>query len=131
MESAGHAIGAPENKLRAWGILSNKEHPDIAALIRATHALPITNACAKSATSVRRTPCPTGYRAVLDCTLARGAANSLIAWIDCMTKERLAAFTDGVIAIIITIMVLELKAPHDPGWASLASLLPVFLSYVL
>ena len=48
-----------------------------------------------------------------------------------MTKERLAAFTDGVIAIIITIMVLELKAPHDAGWAALASLLPVFLSYVL
>jgi uncharacterized membrane protein len=48
-----------------------------------------------------------------------------------MSKERLAAFSDGVIAILITIMVLELKVPlrADPG--ALAPLLPVFLSYVL
>ena len=46
-------------------------------------------------------------------------------------KERLLAFSDGVIAIIITIMVLELKVPHGAGWATLAKLLPVFLSYVL
>jgi len=46
-------------------------------------------------------------------------------------KDRLLAFSDGVIAIIITIMVLELKVPHGAGWADLAKLLPVFLSYVL
>ncbi len=48
-----------------------------------------------------------------------------------MEKDRLAAFSDGVIAIIITIMVLELKVPHGAGWADLAGVLPVFLSYVL
>ncbi len=48
-----------------------------------------------------------------------------------MHKARLEAFSDGVIAIIITIMVLELKVPHDPEWAALAPLWPVFLSYVL
>ena len=48
-----------------------------------------------------------------------------------MGKNRLEAFSDGVIAIIITIMVLELKVPHDPSWAGLAPLLPVLLSYVL
>ncbi|MEN3376139.1 MAG: potassium channel family protein, partial [Hyphomicrobiales bacterium] len=48
-----------------------------------------------------------------------------------MNKERLAAFSDGVIAIIITIMVLELKVPHGADFAALAALLPVFLSYVL
>jgi uncharacterized membrane protein len=46
-------------------------------------------------------------------------------------KERLTAFSDGVIAIIITIMVLELKVPHGDGWAELAKLVPTFLSYVL
>jgi uncharacterized membrane protein len=48
-----------------------------------------------------------------------------------MNKERLAAFSDGVIAIIITIMVLELKAPHGSGWNDLASLVPDLLSYAL
>ncbi len=48
-----------------------------------------------------------------------------------MEKERLAAFSDGVLAIIITIMVLELKVPHGADWASLAKLTPVFLSYVM
>ena len=48
-----------------------------------------------------------------------------------MEKDRLAAFSDGVIAIIITIMVLELKAPHDASWPALLSLAPVFLSYAL
>jgi len=46
-------------------------------------------------------------------------------------KTRLEAFSDGVIAIIITIMVLEMKVPHDPSLAGLAPLVPVFLSYVL
>ncbi len=46
-------------------------------------------------------------------------------------KGRLEAFSDGVIAIIITIMVLEMKVPHDPTFRGLAGLLPVFLSYVL
>ncbi len=48
-----------------------------------------------------------------------------------MEKDRLLAFSDGVLAIIITIMVLELKVPHSAEWAALAKLLPVFLSYVL
>lgn len=48
-----------------------------------------------------------------------------------MSSTRLEAFSDGVIAIIITIMVLELKAPHGDGIASLLSVWPVFLSYVL
>jgi uncharacterized membrane protein len=48
-----------------------------------------------------------------------------------MGKERLTAFTDGVVAIIITIMVLELKVPHGTALADLVSVLPVFLSYVL
>ena len=46
-------------------------------------------------------------------------------------KTRLEAFSDGVIAIIITIMVLELKVPHGDNFDALTSLLPVFLSYVL
>jgi uncharacterized membrane protein len=46
-------------------------------------------------------------------------------------KNRLEAFSDGVIAIIITIMVLELKVPHGESIQSLMPLLPVFLSYVL
>jgi uncharacterized membrane protein len=48
-----------------------------------------------------------------------------------MTKNRLEAFSDGVIAILITIMVLELKVPHGTGWAALEPLLPIFLTYVL
>lgn len=48
-----------------------------------------------------------------------------------MDTARLAAFTDGVVAIIITIMVLELKVPHGLDWEALRPLLPVFLSYVL
>jgi uncharacterized membrane protein len=48
-----------------------------------------------------------------------------------MGKSRIEAFSDGVIAIIITIMVLELKVPHGTDWASLRPLLPVFASYVL
>lgn len=48
-----------------------------------------------------------------------------------MNKNRLEAFSDGVIAIIITIMVLELKVPHTADWAALRPIIPVFLSYVL
>ena len=52
-----------------------------------------------------------------------------------MTKGRLEAFSDGVLAIIITIMVLEMKVPHagasGPSFADLQQVLPVFLSYVL
>jgi uncharacterized membrane protein len=48
-----------------------------------------------------------------------------------MTPRRLEAFSDGVFAIIITIMVLELRAPHDTTLAGLVPLVPVFLSYVL
>ena len=48
-----------------------------------------------------------------------------------MEKDRLLAMTDGVIAIIITIMVLELKAPHDASFEALRESWPVFLAYVL
>jgi uncharacterized membrane protein len=48
-----------------------------------------------------------------------------------MGKSRLEAFSDGVIAIIITIMVLELKAPHEASFDALRPLVPVFLSYAL
>ncbi len=50
-----------------------------------------------------------------------------------MSKNRLEAFSDGVMAIIITIMVLEMKVPHEGGadWHALIPILPVFLSYVL
>ena len=48
-----------------------------------------------------------------------------------MGKGRLEAFSDGVIAVIITIMVLELKAPHGPELSELLPQLPVFLVYVL
>ena len=47
-----------------------------------------------------------------------------------MTKTRLEAFSDGVLAIIITIMVLEIKVPHGAEWTSLQPLIPVFISYV-
>ena len=48
-----------------------------------------------------------------------------------MPKSRLEAFSDGVIAVVITIMVLEMKVPHGTDLASLAPLWPVFLAYVL
>ena len=48
-----------------------------------------------------------------------------------MERDRLTAFTDGVLAIIVTIMVLELKPPEGAGLAGLARLWPVFMSYVL
>jgi uncharacterized membrane protein len=48
-----------------------------------------------------------------------------------MGKDRLTAFSDGVIAIIITIMVLELKVPHGAEWTALIGVAPHFLSYVL
>ena len=48
-----------------------------------------------------------------------------------MNKNRLEAFSDGVIAIIITIMVLELKIPHGDNWQSLQNLLPKLISYII
>lgn len=48
-----------------------------------------------------------------------------------MGKSRLEAFSDGVLAIIITIMVLELKVPHGENLSTLEPLLPIFLSYIL
>jgi len=48
-----------------------------------------------------------------------------------VNKARLEAFSDGVIAVIITIMVLELKVPHDADPAALVPLIPVFLAYVM
>ena len=48
-----------------------------------------------------------------------------------MNKGRLEAFSDGVIAIIITIMVLEFRVPHGADWSTLRPLMPVFLTYIL
>jgi uncharacterized membrane protein len=48
-----------------------------------------------------------------------------------MSKSRLEAFSDGVIAILITIMVLELKIPHGADWHAFAPLVPVLITYVL
>ncbi len=48
-----------------------------------------------------------------------------------MNKNRLEAFSDGVLAIIITIMVLEFKVPHSPDFETLQAIFPVFISYVL
>ncbi|KQV06771.1 TMEM175 family protein [Leifsonia sp. Root112D2] len=48
-----------------------------------------------------------------------------------MFKNRLEAFSDGVLAIVITIMVLELRTPQEASWAALAQSLPTFLSYLL
>ena len=48
-----------------------------------------------------------------------------------MTKGRMEAFSDGVFAVIITIMVLEMKSPQGTGLAALQPLLPIFLCYVL
>jgi len=48
-----------------------------------------------------------------------------------MTRSRLEAFSDAVIAIIITIMVLELSVPHGTDWEALRGLAPIFLAYVL
>jgi len=47
-----------------------------------------------------------------------------------MNKNRLEAFSDGVLAIIITIMVLEIKVPHGSDWAQLIELIPIFVSYI-
>src|SRR6185503_18847370 len=48
-----------------------------------------------------------------------------------MSKGRLEAFSDGVIAVLITIMVLELKVPHGTGWTTVEPLVPVLMTYVL
>jgi uncharacterized membrane protein len=48
-----------------------------------------------------------------------------------VSKGRVEAFSDGVLAIIITIMVLELQIPEEPTWAALQPLIPKFLSYIL
>ena len=48
-----------------------------------------------------------------------------------MTRARLEAFSDGVIAILITIMVLELKIPHGSTLDALRPILPIFMAYVL
>jgi uncharacterized membrane protein len=48
-----------------------------------------------------------------------------------MEKDRLVAFSDGVLAVVITIMVLELKAPHDASLGALAAVAPTFLAYLI
>ena len=57
--------------------------------------------------------------------------SSLAVWEHPMKKGRLEAFSDGVLAIVVTIMVLELKPPHEPTLSALLTLMPVFISYVL
>ena len=59
------------------------------------------------------------------------ASRSELWWIGRMSTGRLEAFSDGVIAILITIMILELKVPHGADLAALRPVLPVFLTYVL
>ena len=73
---------------------------------------------------IRRSRKP-GQSVLCNCTGISGWLASL------MGTNRLEAFSDGVLAIIITIMVLELKVPHAAGLADIKPLLPVFLSYVL
>jgi len=48
-----------------------------------------------------------------------------------MSKGRLEAFSDGVFAVIITIMLLDLKVPHGDDWTALQPLVPAFLTYIL
>src|SRR5258707_758169 len=48
-----------------------------------------------------------------------------------MSKTRLEAFSDGVIAILITIMVLEFRIPHGAGWEAIRPLVPIFLVYIM
>src|SRR5665213_2411789 len=48
-----------------------------------------------------------------------------------MSKSRMEAFSDGVFAVLITIVVLDLKVPQGADWAALSPLLPVFLTYIL
>lgn len=48
-----------------------------------------------------------------------------------MNKSRLEAFSDGVLAIVITIMVLELRVPEEPSWSALRDVAPTFLTYLL
>jgi uncharacterized membrane protein len=48
-----------------------------------------------------------------------------------MRKERLERFSDGVIAVLITITVVEMKVPHEPSLEALAPVIPVFLTYAL
>ena len=48
-----------------------------------------------------------------------------------MTRNRLEAFTDGMIAIFITVMVLDLRPPHEASWSAVSAVLPTFLMYVL
>ena len=59
------------------------------------------------------------------------AARTIEVAVRTMTKGRLEAFTDGVVAIIITIMVLEIKVPHGADTTALKAALPIFLTYVL
>jgi uncharacterized membrane protein len=67
-----------------------------------------------------------GDRSGLEARLGLGLGDNVP-----METNRLEAFSDGVLAIIITIMVLDLKVPHGAGLAALKPVLPVFFSYVL
>ena len=63
--------------------------------------------------------------------VVRHRVGTLTNYIVAMTTGRLEAFSDGVIAILITIMVLAFRVPHETSWRSLAPLLPLALTYVL
>src|SRR6266481_3937673 len=63
--------------------------------------------------------------------MAAFGGNTSFTWTSKMSKTRMEAFSDGVVAIIITVMVLEMKAPRGPDLAALRPLIPVVLSYVL
>ena len=74
--------------------------------------------------------CVRGGDVLINLRLTRGRPARHAAG-NCMEKNRLEAFSDGVLAIIITIMVLEMKVPHGADLAALTSVLPVFFSYLL
>ena len=63
--------------------------------------------------------------------LGRDPPDGWNGWRDEVHKGRLEAFSDGVIAVIITILVLELRAPHGADWSAITPLVPAFISYVL
>ncbi len=94
------------------------------------------NACVRRAVARRldlilNLPAVTGYNARTHQDASLGEARSACLYGENLSKDRLAAFSDGVIAIIITVMVLELRTPQGTQPQALRPLAPVFLSYVL
>ena len=81
----------------------------------------------RAAAAVRATPASPAAPSTAASALAENGRPGVSG----MGKARLEAFSDGVVAILITILVLELKVPHGTDWAALRPLLPVFLTYLL